>query len=144
MAINARAPLFLARAFAAQVPDGEDGVVVNLLDQKLWNMNPDFLSYTASKVALEGLTTMLAMALAPRVRVVGVAPGLTLRSGRQTEEGFRRAHASVPLGRGPEPADIAGAVRYLLSARAVTGSVVLVDGGEHLGRRPRDVAFQVG
>lgn len=142
MAVNARAPLFLARAFAAQVPIGVDGVVVNFVDQKLWNLNPDFLSYTISKVALEGITHSLAMALAP-VRVVGVAPGLTLRSGAQTDESFARAHVQTPLGRGNDVDDLVAAVRYLISARAITGHTLLVDGGQHLSRRARDVAFEV-
>lgn len=142
MAVNARAPLFLARDFAAQVPAGEDAVVVNFADQKLWNLNPDFLSYTISKVALEGITHALAMALAP-VRVVGVAPGLTLRSGAQTDEGFARAHVQTVLGRGNDVDDLVAAVRYLISARAVTGHTILVDGGQHLTRRGRDVAFEV-
>ena len=142
MAVNARAPLFLARAFAAQVPIGMDAVVVNFVDQKLWNLNPDFLSYTISKVALEGITHSLAMALAP-VRVVGVAPGLTLRSGAQTDESFARAHSQTLLGRGNDVADLVAAVRYLISARSVTGHTLLVDGGQHLSRRARDVAFEV-
>ncbi len=146
MAVNARAPLFLARAFAAQVRPqtmaAGAAVVINIADQKLWNLNPDFLSYTISKVALEGVTHALAMALAP-VRVVGVAPGLTLRSGAQTDEGFARAHAQTVLGRGNDVADLVHAVRYLIGARAVTGHTILVDGGQHLTRRGRDVMFEV-
>lgn len=139
-AINARAPLLLARAFAAQA--GAGACVINLLDQKLWNLNPDFLSYTVSKIALDGLTRLLAMALAP-VRVVGLAPGLTLRSGKQTDESFARAHGAVPLGQGSTLADLQDAVRFLANARAVTGETLIVDGGEHMVRRNRDVAFEI-
>ncbi|MBL8838135.1 MAG: SDR family oxidoreductase [Alphaproteobacteria bacterium] len=142
MAINARAPALLARAFAAQAPAGADCCIVNLLDQKLWNQNPDFFSYTASKVALHGLNTMLAMALAP-VRVCGVAPGLTLPSEKMSAESFARAHVQTPLHRGSTPADVAAAVRYLIAAPAVTGDVLIVDGGQHLVRRGRDVMFEV-
>jgi NAD(P)-dependent dehydrogenase (short-subunit alcohol dehydrogenase family) len=141
MAVNARAPALLARAFAAQAPAGADCCIVNLLDQKLWNANPDFLSYTASKAALAELNTVLAMALAP-VRVCGVAPGLTLPSEKMSDENFRRAHPRTPLARGSTPDDIATAVRYLVGARAVTGSVLLVDAGQHLVRSDRDVMFK--
>lgn len=140
MAINTRAPLLLSRAFAAQARAGD--CILNLLDQKLWNLNPDFLSYTVSKIALDGLTRLLAMALAP-VRVVGLAPGLTLRSGAQTDQGFERAHRAVPLGLGSTLADITQAALYLVNARAITGETLIVDGGEHMVRRNRDVAFEI-
>jgi NAD(P)-dependent dehydrogenase (short-subunit alcohol dehydrogenase family) len=97
-------------------------VVINLLDQKLYNLNPDFLSYTLSKAALHTATTMLAQALAPKVRVVGVAPGITMVSGDQTEAGFAKAHTATPLGRSSTPQDIVDAVCYAASARAVTGT----------------------
>lgn len=141
MAINLRAPALLSRAFAAQVPDDGEGVIVNLLDQKLENPNPDFLSYTLSKYGLAGLTNMLAMALGPRVRVCAVAPGLTLPSGDQAPSHFVSAHGRTPLARGSTPEDVAGAVRYLARARAVTGETILVDGGQHLVPSARDVMF---
>ena len=141
MAVNARAPALLARAFAAQAPKGEDCCIVNLLDQKLWNPNPDFLSYTISKAALKELNAVLAMALAP-VRVCGVAPGLTLPSEKMSAENFRRAHGRTPLQRGSTPEDIAAAVRYLVTAQSVTGTVLLVDAGQHLVRSDRDVMFK--
>lgn len=141
MAVNLRAPMLLARAFAEQLPDGAEGVIVNLLDQKLVNPNPDFLSYTLSKYGLGGLTTTLAMALAPHIRVCGVAPGLTLPSGQQSQDQFAAVHGRTPLGRGATVADIAGAVRYLVAADAITGEVVLVDGGQHLVGSARDVMF---
>ena len=141
MAVNLRAPMLLSRAFAEQLPDGADGVIVNILDQKLVNPNPDFLSYTLSKYGLGGLTTTLAMALGPRIRVCGVAPGLTLPSANQTPDQFAAVHSRTPLGRGATVDDIAGAVRYLVAAVAVTGEVVLVDGGQHLVASERDVMF---
>jgi len=120
----------------------EVGCVVNLLDQKLWNPNPDYLSYTLSKAALEAATTLLAQALAPQVRVAGVAPGVTLVSGpAMSAEGFAAAHAMTPLGRSSTPDDIARAVRFIIESPAITGTTILVDGGQHLAAQPRDVAF---
>lgn len=141
MAVNLRAPLLLSQAFAGQVPDGGEGVIVNILDQKLTNPNPDFLSYTVSKYGLAGLTEMLAMSLGPRVRVCAVAPGLTLPSGEQPTAQFAAVHGRTPLARGSEPEDVAGAVVYLVGARAVTGETILVDGGQHLVPSARDVMF---
>jgi len=140
-AINVAAPLLLAQALAAQLPADRQGVVINLLDQKLFNPNPDFLSYTLTKAALKEATTLLARALAPRVRVVGIAPGITLPSGEQTEGGFVLAHVKTPLGRSSTPDDIAQAVLYALRAPAVTGTTLLVDGGQHLVPSDRDVMF---
>lgn len=141
MAVNLRAPMLLSRAFAEILPADADGVIINLLDQKLVNPNPDFLSYTLSKYGLSGLTTTLAMALAPRIRVCAVAPGLVLPSADQTRDQFGTVHGRTPLGRGATAADVAGAVRYLVSAIAVTGETVLVDGGQHLYGSVRDVMF---
>jgi len=115
--------------------------VVNLLDQKLWNPNPDFLSYTLSKAALESATGLLARALAPQLRVLGVAPGITLPAAGQTDDGFAAAHRANPLGRGSTPDDIAAAVVYLANAPAVTGTTLLVDGGQHLLPTTRDIMF---
>jgi NAD(P)-dependent dehydrogenase (short-subunit alcohol dehydrogenase family) len=142
--VNLLAPLLLAKAFAARIPDGATGCIVNLLDQKVFNLNPDFLSYTIAKIGLEGATRVLAMALAPKVRVCGVAPGITLVSGEQTAEGFERAHRMAPLGRSSEPDDIAGAVRFVVSAGAMTGTTLVVDGGQHLWPLRRDVQFETG
>jgi NAD(P)-dependent dehydrogenase (short-subunit alcohol dehydrogenase family) len=141
MQVNLAAPLLLAQALHAMTPEGARAVVINLLDQKLYNLNPDFLSYTLSKAALQAATTMLAQALAPRVRVVGVAPGITLPSGEQTQNGFEEAHKITPLGRSSTPDDIAAAVCYLAEAGAVTGAILLVDGAQHLLPLPRDVMF---
>jgi NAD(P)-dependent dehydrogenase (short-subunit alcohol dehydrogenase family) len=141
MHANVAAPILLARALYDATPEGGQAVVVNLLDQKLYNLNPDFLSYTLSKAALQAAGTMLAQSLAPKVRVVGVAPGITMVSGDQSEEGFAKAHTQTPLGRSSTPEDIAAAVVYAAGARAVTGTTLLVDGGQHLLPSPRDVMF---
>lgn len=141
MASNVAAPVLLAQALHAATPDGAQGVVINLLDQKLYNLNPDFLSYTLSKAALQTATTMLAQELAPRLRVVGIAPGITMVSGEQSEDGFAEAHTQTPLGRSSTPDDIVQAVLYAAGARALTGTTLLVDGGQHLVALPRDVMF---
>jgi NAD(P)-dependent dehydrogenase (short-subunit alcohol dehydrogenase family) len=141
MQANVAAPILLAQALHAATPIGQQAVVINLLDQKLFNLNPDYLSYTLSKAALQAATTMLAQALAPTVRVVAVAPGLTMVSGEQTDAGFARAHQATPLGQSSRPDDIVDAVVYLAGARAVTGTTLLVDGGQHLMPLPRDVMF---
>lgn len=129
-----------AAAQTATVP----GVVVNLLDQKLWNQNPDFLSYTLSKAALEAAGTMLAMALAPLVRVVGVAPGLTLTSDFLDQSTFERLHQLSPLGRSSTAEDVASAVLFALHNQALTGTTLLVDGGQHLMRFERDFSKMQG
>ena len=141
MRINTAAPIALARRLHARLADSDEGVVINLLDQKLWNPNPDFLSYTLTKAALKEATRLLAQALAPKVRVVGVAPGITLASGSQSDAGFIAAHATAPLGRGSTPDDIAQAVVYAANARALTGATLLIDGGQHLAPAARDVMF---
>jgi NAD(P)-dependent dehydrogenase (short-subunit alcohol dehydrogenase family) len=140
-AVNVAAPVLLAQALAAQLPAGQQGVVINLLDQKLYNPNPDFLSYTLSKAALKEATGLLARALAPRVRVVGVAPGITLPSGDQSDAGFAAAHVKTPLGRSSTPHDVAQAVVFAVNAPAITGTTLLVDGGQHLMPSDRDVMF---
>ena len=141
MHVNLSAPLLLAQALHAATSDGAQAVVVNLLDQKLFNLNPDFLSYTLSKAALHAATAMLAQALAPKLRVVGVAPGITLQSGAQSAAGFANAHCVTPLGKSSTPEDIAAAVCYVASASAVTGTTLIVDGGQHLIPLQRDVMF---
>lgn len=141
MHVNLAAPLLLTRALHAATPDGAQAVAINLLDQKLFNPNPDFLSYTLSKAALHSATTLLAQALAPRIRVVGVAPGITLVSGDQTEEGFARAHQATPLGKSSTPADIAATVCFVAETPAITGTTLVVDGGQHLIPLQRDIMF---
>jgi len=141
MHINLAAPILLARALHDATPEGEQAVVINLLDQKLYNLNPDFLSYTLSKAALESATTMLAQALAPRVRLVGVAPGLTMISHLQTEEEFSATHALSPLGASSRPDEVAQAVVFAAQNRALTGTTLLVDGGQHLMSMSRDFSL---
>ena len=141
MRTNAAAPIMLARALHQHLAGDARGVVINLLDQKLENPNPDFFSYTLSKAALKEATTLLAIALAPKVRVVGIAPGITLASNLQSDSGFVAAHGKTPLGRSSTAADIAQAAVYLANAAAVTGTILLVDGGQHLVPSSRDVMF---
>lgn len=143
MNVNLRAPLLLARDFAKQLPEGVVGCIVNMLDQKVFNLNPDFLSYTIAKIGLEGATRVLAMSMAPRVRVCGIAPGITLVSGEQSKEGFERAHRFAPLGRSSDLEDVVNAVRFVVNAKSLTGDTIVVDGGQHLWPRPRDVQFEV-
>jgi NAD(P)-dependent dehydrogenase (short-subunit alcohol dehydrogenase family) len=139
---NTAAPVLLARALHAHLAARDArGCVVNLLDQKLANPNPDYFSYTLSKAALAEATVMLAQALAPRLRVCGVSPGVTLLSGTMDEAEFEAAHRLTPLQRSSTPEDIAGAVRFLLESPAITGHNLLVDGGQHLLGQPRDVLF---
>jgi NAD(P)-dependent dehydrogenase (short-subunit alcohol dehydrogenase family) len=139
---NTAPAILLARALRAHVAArNASGCVVNISDQKLWNPNPDHLSYTLSKAALEAATPLLAQALAPHVRVCGVAPGITLPSGPMTEDEFAQAHRMTPLQRSSTPQDIARTVRFLLESPAITGATILVDGGQHLVPQPRDVYF---
>ncbi len=138
---NLAAPIFLAKNFFEKLPSNEHGNIINILDQKVSNLNPDFFSYTISKVGLAGATQMLAMALGPRIRVNGIAPGLTLISGKQTQEGFERAWRDTPLQRSSTPDEIAAALLTIVSLPSMTGQIILLDGGESLRGRPRDVAF---
>ena len=141
MQANVSAPILLAQALYAATPAGSQGVVVNLLDQKLFNPNPDHVSYTLSKAALEAANTLLAQALAPRVRVCGVAPGVTMLSGDMSPAEFAASHRMTPLGRSSTPQDVARAVHFLLESPAITGTTLLVDGGQHLQPQSRDVVF---
>lgn len=143
VAVNLRAPTQLCRAFARQLPDGAEGCIVNLLDNKLFAINADFLSYTLAKVALEGLTRALALKLAPSIRVAGIAPGITLISGRQTQESFEKAWRMTPLGRSSTPDDIVAALRFVVATPSFTGRTVILDGGQSLAGLPRDVAYLV-
>ena len=143
---NTAAPVALARALAAQLPAQARHArvtpcVVNLLDQKLHNPNPDYFSYTLTKAALAHATVLLAQALAPAVRVCGVSPGITLVSGPMDEQEFAKAHKLTALGRSSTPEDIARAVRFLVESPAITGIDLAVDGGQHLVGQPRDVLF---
>ncbi|MFC7396967.1 SDR family oxidoreductase [Chelatococcus sp. GCM10030263] len=138
MTVNLRAPIFLAQQMAARLPAGRSGAIVNLLDQRVRKLTPDFFSYTLAKAALATATCTMAQALAPRIRVNGVAPGPTLPSKRQTPEVFARQRAAALLGHGPSVDEIAEAVLYLARARSITGQVLAVDGGQHLVWRTPD------
>ena len=137
MDVNLRAPVFLAQAFAAQ-PDAS-GLIVNLLDQRVRRLNPHFFSYTLSKSALWAATRTMAQALAPYIRVNGIGPGPTLPSVHQAPGEFEAEAAGVLLQRAVEPAEIAAALRYLIEAPSVTGQMIAVDAGQHLGWKTPDV-----
>ncbi len=131
--VNLRAPFALTQDFAARLPDGAEGNVINIIDQRVWNLTPDFVSYTLSKAGLWTLTRTLALALAPRIRVNAVGPGPALPSARQSAEHFAGQCRGTPLGRGTTPKEICDAVRYILAAPAMTGQMIALDGGQHLG-----------
>jgi NAD(P)-dependent dehydrogenase (short-subunit alcohol dehydrogenase family) len=133
LAINLRAPFVLIQDFAARLPKSAGGLVVNLLDQRVWSLTPYFVSYTLSKAGLWTLTQTMALALAPRIRVNGIGPGPALPSPRQSAEEFARQCAAMPLRRGTSPQEIAAALRFILSAPAMTGQMIALDGGQHLG-----------
>ena len=135
---NTFAPMALSQQLFQQLPSDAQGVIVNLLDQKLYNPNPDFLSYTLSKAALKQATVLAAQALAPRVRVVGIASGLSLPSKTLTDEEFKKLHRLSPLGRSSTPINIANTLLFIITNNAVTGTTILVDGGQHLMRFERD------
>ena len=136
MQVNLRAPFQLTQAFAAVLPDGVEGNVINLIDQRVWNVTPYFTSYTVSKVALWGLTQNLALALAPAIRVNAIGPGPTLPSIYQTKEQFERQWLALPFKRQVLLEEICRAVRFLLDAPSITGQMIVLDGGQHLGWAP--------
>jgi NAD(P)-dependent dehydrogenase (short-subunit alcohol dehydrogenase family) len=137
MDVNLRAPILLAQVFAAQAPDGSS--VVNLLDQRVLKPDPRFFSYALSRAGLHWATTTMAQALAPRIRVNGVAPGPTLKSTHQSDADFEAEWSNVPLERAVDPAAVAGAVIWLAGAVHVTGQTIAVDSGQHLAWRTPDV-----
>ncbi len=131
-ALHVEAPLFLTRDFTAQLPEGVEGNVINVVDARVLQPVPAYMSYALSKTALFNATKTLAQSLAPRIRVNAVGPGPTLPERGRTEEAFRAFSKTMPLGHGSPPEDIADAIIYLLSARSVTGQMLAVDGGIHL------------
>jgi len=139
-AVNLRAPAFLARDFARQLPAGRQGSIVNIVDQRVWKLTPQFFSYTLTKAALFTATRTMAQALAPRIRVNAIGPGPTLSNVRQGDEDFAKQSEAVLLGRGGAPDEIADAVLYLAKAASVTGQMIAVDGGQHLAWETPDVA----
>ncbi len=132
---NLRAPFLLIQDFARRLPAGTNGAVINLIDERVWNLTPHFISYTLSKAGLWTLTQTLALALAPHVRVNAIGPGPALPSPRQTDAQFAAQSNSTPLRRGTTPEEISAAVRFILSAPAMTGQMIALDGGQHLGWR---------
>ena len=139
MQVNLRAPVFLAQAFAANLPEGECGVIINILDQRVWKLTPDYFSYTLSKSALWTATQTLAQGLAPNVRVNAIGPGPTLANERQSKEAFERQQKSTILQRGADPSEICAAVRFILDAPSMTGQMIALDGGQHLAWRTPDI-----
>ena len=133
MSVNLRAPFLLAQAFAAGLPSGAAGVIINILDQRVWNLTPHFVSYTLSKSGLWTLTQTLALGLAPDIRVNAIGPGPVLPSARQTPEQFRAQAENTPLGHGADPEEISDAVRFILAAPSMTGQMMALDGGHPLG-----------
>jgi NAD(P)-dependent dehydrogenase (short-subunit alcohol dehydrogenase family) len=133
MAVNLRAPFVLAQEFARGLPEDKHGCIVNILDERVWSLTPYFFSYTLSKAALWTMTQTLAMAWAPRIRVNGIGPGPALPSPRQTDAQFHSQESLMPLGRGTTPEEIAAAVKFILAAPAMTGQMIALDGGQHLG-----------
>jgi NAD(P)-dependent dehydrogenase (short-subunit alcohol dehydrogenase family) len=135
METNLRAPFVLTQAMAHALPADADGVVINMLDQRVWNLTPHFLSYTVSKAGLWTLTRTLALELAPRIRVNAIGPGPTLPNQRQTDEQFRRQYESLPLRAPVAIDDICSAVRFIISAASMTGQMIALDSGQHLAWR---------
>ncbi len=133
---NLRAPFVLTQAFAATLPADRKGVVVNLLDERVWSLTPHFMSYTIAKAGLWAMTQTMALALAPRIRVAGIGPGPTVPSPRQTQAQFDRQCASVPLGYGTSPEEVARGVMAILALRSFTGQMMALDGGQHLQWAP--------
>ncbi|MDP2121819.1 MAG: SDR family oxidoreductase [Hoeflea sp.] len=138
-AIHLKAPLILAEAMADGLPEGQDGLIVNIIDQRVWKLTPRFFSYTLSKSALWTANRTMAQALAPRIRVNAIGPGPTLANERQDADDFARQAAAVPLGRGPDLGEFGATIRYLHEARSVTGQMIALDGGQHLAWQTPDV-----
>jgi len=136
--VNLRAPALLSRAFAARAGRG---LIVNMLDAKLASLNPDFFSYTISKIGLGGLTELCARAFAPGIRVCGIAPAVTMVSGPQSRANFDKVRTMNALGRGVDVAEIVGALRFIIATPTLTGHTILLDGGQHFLSLPRDVQF---
>ncbi|SOE17399.1 NAD(P)-dependent dehydrogenase (short-subunit alcohol dehydrogenase family) [Hoeflea halophila] len=138
-ALHLKAPAILAEAMAANLPDGRDGLIVNIIDQRVWKLTPRFFSYTLSKAGLWTATQTMAQALAPRIRVNAIGPGPTLANNRQKSDDFSKQASAVPLEHGPELAEFGATIRYLHDARSVTGQMIALDGGQHLAWETPDV-----
>lgn len=144
MAVNLTAPIFLTEAFAKALPEGMDGNVVNIVDQSVWKPTPRHFSYQLSKVSLWEATRMLAQSLAPRIRVNAIAPGPTLKHSQQTDAEFAQRVETIPLKRGPDLAEFGRTIRYLVENRSITGQMIGLDGGQHLGWETPDVTEMDG
>ena len=138
-AVNLRAPVLLAKGFAAELPADRGGAIINIVDQRVWRPTPQFFSYSATKAGLWAVTRTLAQALAPRIRVNAVGPGPVLRSIHQTDADFAAEASATLLGRGTSPEEVAAAVRFILDAPAMTGQMIALDGGQHLAWRTPDI-----
>lgn len=141
MDINLRAPAFLSQGFAAQLPEGAEGNIVNIVDQRVWAPTPHFFSYTISKMALWDMTQVMARSLAPRIRVNAIGPGPTLPNSRQSPGDFERQSRATILGRGTTPDEICAAIRFILASPAMTGQMIALDGGQHLAWETPDTAI---
>jgi NAD(P)-dependent dehydrogenase (short-subunit alcohol dehydrogenase family) len=141
MAVNVAAPAILTAEFAKNIRHENQGCVINMLDSKLFGLNPDYFTYTLSKAALQNFGILAAQAYAPKLRVNAIAPGITLPSGGQTQEEFEKSHQRNLLRKGADTEDIVAAARLILSTSSMTGETIILDGGAHLQPLPRDVAF---
>jgi NAD(P)-dependent dehydrogenase (short-subunit alcohol dehydrogenase family) len=139
LSINLAAPCLLVSAMVRRLPEGAHGLVVNMIDQRVLKPTPQFFSYSLSKAGLAWTTRTMAQAFAPRIRVVGLAPGPTVKSERQSDEDFRRQSEAVLLGRGPDLADFGRTIRWLVETPSVTGQIIALDGGQHLAWETADV-----
>lgn len=144
LAINLKAPVFLAQAMYRLMPPGEIGNIINIIDQRVWRLTPEFFSYTISKAGLWTATQTLAQALAPRIRVNAVGPGPTLANVYQSAEDFAAEAAATPLGRGTSPEEIAAAVQFILASPSLTGQMLALDGGQHLDWRGHAASASTG
>ena len=141
--VNTKAPLLLSQSFAKLLPKKEPGVIINIIDQRVFSPRPDFISYSSSKNSLFWLTKVLAQALSPKIRVCAIGPGPTLKGARQTDNDFKNQSQSVPLGNGSSPEDISQAIEFILNASSFTGQMITLDGGEHLDLiKPEDRNFK--
>ncbi len=138
--LHVKAPSFLARDFAAQLPVGAQGLIVNIIDERVWKLTPRFYSYTLSKAALWAATRTMAQTFAPRIRVNAIGPGPTLPNSRQSEEDFQRQSAGLLLEKGPDLSEFGATIRYLWEAKSVTGQMIALDGGQHLAWETKDLA----
>lgn len=138
-AVHAKGPAFLSHDFAAQLPDDMHGLIINIIDQRVWRLNPQFLSYTASKATLWTLTQTLAQALAPRIRVNAIGPGPSMQSVHQSDDTFDDEASAVPLGHGPQLAEFVSTIRYIIDTPSLTGQMIAIDGGQHLAWQTPDI-----